>query len=224
MQKKQVSIPFYCVNSQVLWKEEAAVEHAVLIDQKIAELGIDAIFTACARDIAKINQATNRLLLGVVFEEHSIKELERLKKEGADLLILDQTGSSDQLKKVLKAAQALQYLTLLRTENPYDLSAALLDHLDILKWKFANKRAAETIFNDPSAEQKQLIRQLKKDYPQLSIIYGADAISANTVLNGLLAGMDGVGEVDCTESTHKTRREMLKLVHDYKNVQTFLNS
>lgn len=224
MQKKTLTLPFYCVNSQVLWKKEAAIENAVQIDRKIIELGLDAIFTASSQDVAQIREATKRLQIGIVFEGQSFEELDVLRKAGAAVLIFDEVQQTNNEETKLQSAKKLGYLILVRTETPFELSGEVLPHVDILKWQFANDQAAEAIFENQLLQQKERVAQLKQAYPQLAIIYGANTISSNMVLNSLLMGLDGVGEVSCNESTQAKRQKMLDAVNDYKKVQSFLNA
>ncbi len=224
MQKKQLTLPFYCVNSQVLWKGEAAVENAVQMDQRIIELGLDAIFTASVNDVARLSEVTNRLQVGIVFEDQSLEELKELRELGAAVLIFDEAEQINQVNAILQAAKEIGYLILVRTEKPFDLTAEVLPFLDIIKWKFDSKQAAKNVFEEQCNEQKKRVAQLKQSYPHLAIIYGANTISSNLVLNSLMMGLDGVGEVSCNESTQEKRREMLNAVNDYKKVQNFLNA
>ncbi|MGG5318379.1 hypothetical protein [Enterococcus sp. AZ072] len=224
MQKKHLTLPFYCVNSQVLWKGEAAVENAVQMDQKSIELGLDTIFTASVDDVAQLNAATKRLWIGIVFEGQSSEKLEEFREAGAAVLIFDEVKQLDQVTAILQAAKKIGYLILVRTEAPFELPEEVLAYLDILKWKFDSKQSADAVFKEQCNEQKRLVAGLKEEYPQLAIIYGANTISSNRVLNSLMMGLDGVGEVSCNESTQQKRQEMLNVVNDYKKVQTFLNA
>lgn len=224
MQKKTLALPFYCVNSQVLWKKEAAIENAVQIDRKIIELGLDAIFTASSQDVVPIRKATKRLQIGIVFEGQSVEELDSLKKAGATVLIFDEALQTNREEAKLQRAKQLGYLILVRTEVPFDLSREVLSHVDILKWQFANNQTAEAVFEKQSSQQKEWVAQLKQEYPKLAIICGANTLSSNMVLNSLMMGLDGVGEVSCNESTQEKRQKMLNAVNDYKKVQSFLNA
>lgn len=224
MQKKTLALPFYCVNSQVLWKKEAAIENAVQIDRKIIELGLDAIFTASSQDVVPIRKATKRLQIGIVFEGQSVEELDSLKKSGATVLIFDEALQTNREEAKLQRAKQLGYFILVRTEVPFDLSREVLSHVDILKWQFANNQTAEAVFEKQSSQQKEWVAQLKQAYPQLAIICGANTLSSNMVLNSLMMGLDGVGEVSCNESTQEKRQKMLNAVNDYKKVQSFLNA
>lgn len=224
MQKKTLALPFYCVNSQVLWKKEAAIENAVQIDRKIIELGLDAIFTASSQDVVPIRKATKRLQIGIVFEGQSVEELDSLQKAGATVLIFDEALQTNREEAKLQRAKQLGYLILVRTEVPFDLSREVLSHVDILKWQFASNQTAEAVFEKQSSQQKEWVAQLKQAYPQLAIICGANTLSSNMVLNSLMMGLDGVGEVSCNESTQEKRQKMLNAVNDYKKVQSFLNA
>ncbi|MGM0216682.1 hypothetical protein [Enterococcus sp. AZ109] len=221
MQKTQLRHPFYCVNSQVLWKGEAALENALHMDHKIIELGLDAIFTASMEDVARIKEATYRIQVGIVYEGQSTTQLADLRGCGADVLIFDECKKLTEDK--LQVAQQLNYLLLVRTDAPFDLPEVFFPYLDIIKWNFDNAEAA-SLFNKQCTKQKKRIKQLKQAYPHLAIIYGANTISSNIVLNSLTMGLDGIGEVSCNESTQKKRQEMLKAVNDYKKVQVFLSN
>ena len=181
MQKKTLTIPFYCVNSQVLWKKEAAIENAVQIDRKIIELGLDAIFTASSQDVEQLNETTKRIQIGIVFEGQSLEELAGLRKAGAAVLIFDETQPTNEEEIKLQRARELGYLILVRTAAPFDLSEEILPYVDILKWQFDSHKTAKAIFETQCSKQKKRVAQLKQAYPQLAIIYGANTISSNMV-------------------------------------------
>ena len=69
MKERRLQTPFYCVNSQVLWKDEEAVKNAVLVDQKVSQLGMDAIFTVCSEDVSKVKNVIHRIKLAIDFTD-----------------------------------------------------------------------------------------------------------------------------------------------------------
>ncbi|GAA2899305.1 hypothetical protein ACWOCJ_05185 [Enterococcus pseudoavium] len=224
MKKKSLQIPFYCVNSEVLWRGTDAVNNVIPIDQKIAQLNLDAIFTARPTDVPLIKAATNRIHVGVVYEDSMRNRLEKIKTDGADVLILDdidQANTVTALDKIIEEANALGFIILARVTNPLKLEKKLLNQIQIIKWKTDQVGAKDNL---TEKEIKAAVRTLKNENPNLSIIYGAKKISTSVVLNSLLKGMDGVGEYSGCKNTYKDFGKMLYALNDYKKVQTFINS
>lgn len=219
MEKRSLQIPFYCVNTQVLWKDEEAIKNALLVDKKIAELGLDAIFTSSAEDVVSVKKVTSKIRIGIVYDPVFLEKLEMIRREGAEVLIFDEIEACDNSDTILQRIKELGFLILVRTRNPLDIPKSVLEMVDIIKWTFLE----EIPFDNHEDEKKQL-EQFKAKNQDIAIIYGANTISSNIVLNSLIMGVDGVGEEDCGRNTYEKRKEMLQVVNDYKNVQVFLNS
>ncbi|MGM0168465.1 hypothetical protein IGI39_004220 [Enterococcus sp. AZ135] len=219
MEKRSLQIPFYCVNTKVLWKDEEAIKNALLVDKKIAELGLDAIFTSSAEDVVSVKKVTSKIRIGIVYDPVFLEKLEMIRREGAEVLIFDEIEACDNSDTILQRIKELGFLILVRTRNPLDIPKSVLEMVDIIKWTFLE----EIPFDNHEDEKKQL-EQFKAKNQDIAIIYGANTISSNIVLNSLIMGVDGVGEEDCGRNTYEKRKEMLQVVNDYKNVQVFLNS
>ncbi|MFC0276812.1 hypothetical protein ACFFH2_08880 [Enterococcus devriesei] len=222
MEKKKVRAPFYCVNSQVLWKDEEAVKNAVLVDDKINQLELDAIFTAASEDVAKIGKVVKRLRIAIDFNDAKPNNLERLKEAGAEVIIFDDLEEIFNIENILDIVKELGYLVLVRTEKPFEIPKAVLKDIDLIKWKIKDGNGKFTISN-LTTEHKKAVKEFKQENPHIALIYGAkENISSNLVLNSLIMGLDGFGEINCYRTTTEKREEMLHAVNDYKNVMAFI--
>ncbi|MBO0451546.1 hypothetical protein [Candidatus Enterococcus murrayae] len=223
MKKRKIQVPFYCVNSQVLWKDEEAVKNAVLVDKKVSQLGMDAIFTVSSEDVSKVKKAVNRVKLAIDFENAKPDNLERLKAEGAEIIIFDDLESIFNIKNILEIVKELDYSVLVRTAKPFEIPENVLNYLDIIKWKFGEDTAELLSDTQLTAKQNTFLKKFKSEYPDIAIIYGTKQnISSNLVLNTLLIGMDGFGEINGYRTTTEKRAEMLNAMNDYKNVLDFI--
>ncbi|MGG5372380.1 hypothetical protein [Enterococcus sp. AZ196] len=223
MKKRKIQVPFYCVNSQVLWKDEEAVKNAVLVDKKVSQLGMDAIFTVSSEDVSKVKKAVNRVKLAIDFENAKPDNLERLKAEGAEIIIFDDLESIFNIKNILEIVKELDYSVLVRTAKPFEIPENVLKYLDIIKWKFGEDTAELLSDTQLTAKQNTFLKKFKSEYPDIAIIYGTKQnISSNLVLNTLLIGMDGFGEINGYRTTTEKRAEMLNAMNDYKNVLDFI--
>lgn len=153
MKKRKIQVPFYCVNSQVLWKDEEAVKNAVLVDKKVSQLGMDAIFTVSSEDVSKVKKAVNRVKLAIDFENAKPDNLERLKAEGAEIIIFDDLESIFNIKNILEIVKELDYSVLVRTAKPFEIPENVLNYLDIIKWKFGEDTAE--LLSDTQLTAKQ---------------------------------------------------------------------
>lgn len=214
--------PFYCVNSQVLWKDEEAVKNAVLVDDKINQLELDAIFTAASEDVAKIGKVVKRLRIAIDFNDAKPNNLEHLKEAGAEVIIFDDLEEIFNIENILDIVKELGYLVLVRTEKPFEIPKAVLKDIDLIKWKIKDGNGKFTILN-LTTEHKKAVKEFKQENPHIALIYGAkENISSNLVLNSLIMGLDGFGEINCYRTTTEKREEMLHAVNDYKNVMAFI--
>lgn len=223
MKEKRLQIPFYCVNSQVLWKDEEAVKNAVLVDKKVSQLGIDAIFTVSSKDVSEVRKVVNRVKIAIDFEDAKPDNLARLKEEGAEVIIFDDLERIFNIKNILEIVKELGYSVLVRTEKPFEIPEEALNYIDIIKWNFTDELADSSEKTSLSGEQRSFLDTFKQENPDIAIIYGARKnISSNLVLNTLLSGLDGFGEMNCYRTTTEKRAEMLNAMNDYKNVLEFI--
>ena len=102
MKERRLQTPFYCVNSQVLWKDEEAVKNAVLVDQKVSQLGMDAIFTVCSEDVSKVKNVIHRIKLAIDFTDAKPENLKKLREEGAEVIIFDDLETIFNIKNILE--------------------------------------------------------------------------------------------------------------------------
>ena len=224
MRNKKLQIPFCCVNSEVLWRGEDALNNVIPIDKKIAQLNLDAIFTARPSDVPLIKAATNRIHIGVVYDHSLICDLEQIKKAGTDVLIfddIDELSEFNMVEKAIDHANKLGLLILARVNNPLKINKLLLEKIQIIKWKVdqienANSDCEEII-------QKNII-DLKNSNPNLSIIYAAKKISTSLILNSLINGMDGIGEYSQCKKNYGNLDKLFHAVYDFKTVQEFINT
>lgn len=224
MEKKNLKIPFCCVNSEVLWKGEEALINALSIDKKIAQLNLDAIFTARLSDVPLIKAATNRIQVGITYHDSMKDKLKEIKKTGVDVLIfddIDQVFKFTALERVINTANKLEFLILARVDNPLEIPKSLLKKIQIIKWKDNQSHEENSSLRK---NEKSDILKIKNENPNLSIIYGAKKISTDLILNSLLKGMDGIGEYSQCKNTYENLDEMFYAIHDYKNVQEFINT
>lgn len=227
MKVRRLQTPFYCVNSQVLWKDEEAVKNAVLVDKKVSQLGMDAIFTVCSEDVCKVNNVTHRVKIAIDFTDAKPENLKRLREEGAEVIIFDNLETIFNIENILEIVKELNYAVLVRTEKPFDIPENVLKDIDIIKWNFNADQPDTTASANPNAslssEQKEFLEAFKQSNPHIAIIYGAmKNISSNLVLNTLLSGLDGFGEVNGYRTTAEKRADMLSVMNDYKNVLEFI--
>lgn len=196
MKERRLQTPFYCVNSQVLWKDEEAVKNAVLVDQKVSQLGMDAIFTVCSEDVSKVKNVIHRIKLAIDFTDAKPENLKKLREEGAEVIIFDDLETIFNIKNILEIVKELNYSVLVRTEKPFDIPENVLKDIDIIKWNFSDDLADSTASARLNTEQKEFLETFKQVNPHIAVIYGARKnISSNLVLNTLLSGMDGFGEL-----------------------------
>lgn len=223
MKVRRLQTPFYCVNSQVLWKDEEAVKNAVLVDKKVSQLGMDAIFTVCSEDVCKVNNVTHRVKIAIDFTDAKPENLKRLREEGAEVIIFDNLETIFNIENILEIVKELNYSVLVRTEKPFDIPENVLKDIDIIKWNFNADQPDSTASASLSIEQKEFLEAFKQSNPHIAIIYGAmKNISSNLVLNTLLSGLDGFGEVNGYRTTAEKRADMLSVMNDYKNVLEFI--
>lgn len=223
MKERRLQTPFYCVNSQVLWKDEEAVKNAVLVDQKVSQLGMDAIFTVCSEDVSKVKNVIHRIKLAIDFTDAKPENLKKLREEGAEVIIFDDLETIFNIKNILEIVKELNYSVLVRTEKPFDIPENVLKDIDIIKWNFSDDLADSTASARLNTEQKEFLETFKQVNPHIAVIYGARKnISSNLVLNTLLSGMDGFGELGGYRTTTEKRSEMLHEMNDYKNVLDFI--
>lgn len=223
MKEKRLQTPFYCVNSQVLWKDEEAMKNAVLVDKKVSQLGMDAIFTVCSEDVSKVKNVIHRIKLAIDFTDAKPENLKRLRAEGAEVIIFDDLETIFNIKNILEIVKELNYFVLVRTEKPFDIPENVLKDIDIIKWNFNDDLMNSTVSARLSIEQKKFLETFKQVNPHIAIIYGARKnISSNLVLNILLSGLDGFGEMNGYRTTTEKRSDMLSVMNDYKNVLEFL--
>ena len=191
MKERRLQTPFYCVNSQVLWKDEEAVKNAVLVDQKVSQLGMDAIFTVCSEDVSKVKNVIHRIKLAIDFTDAKPENLKKLREEGAEVIIFDDLETIFNIKNILEIVKELNYSVLVRTEKPFDIPENVLKDIDIIKWNFSDDLADSTASARLNTEQKEFLETFKQVNPHIAVIYGARKnISSNLVLNTLLSGMD----------------------------------
>ena len=196
MKERRLQTPFYCVNSQVLWKDEEAVKNAVLVDQKVSQLGMDAIFTVCSEDVSKVKNVIHRIKLAIDFTDAKPENLKKLREEGAEVIIFDDLETIFNIKNILEIVKELNYSVLVRTEKPFDIPENVLKDIDIIKWNFSDDLADSTASARLNTEQKEFLETFKQVNPHIAVIYGARKnISSNLFLNTLLSGMDGFGEL-----------------------------
>jgi len=206
MKERRLQTPFYCVNSQVLWKDEEAVKNAVLVDQKVSQLGMDAIFTVCSEDVSKVKNVIHRIKLAIDFTDAKPENLKKLREEGAEVIIFDDLETIFNIKNILEIVKELNYSVLVRTEKPFDIPENVLKDIDIIKWNFSDDLADSTASARLNTEQKEFLETFKQVNPHIAVIYGARKnISSNLVLNTLLSGMDGFGEFGGYRTTTEKR-------------------
>lgn len=223
MKERRLQTPFYCVNSQVLWKDEEAVKNAVLVDQKVSQLGMDAIFTVCSEDVSKVKNVIHRIKLAIDFTDAKPENLKKLREEGAEVIIFDDLKTIFNIKNILEIVKELNYSVLVRTEKPFDIPDNVLKDIDIIKWNFSDDLTDSTASARLNTEQREFLETFKQANPHIAVIYGARKnISSNLVLNTLLSGMDGFGELGGYRTTTEKRSEMLHAMNDYKNVLDFI--
>jgi hypothetical protein len=223
MKERKLQLPFYCVNSQVLWKDEEAVKNAILVDKKVSQLGMDAIFTVCSDDVQKVKQVIHRVRIAIDFSDVKPDNLKMLREEGAEIIIFDDLETIFNIKNILEIVKELKYSVLVRTEKPFEIPENVLKDIDIIKWNFSEELSGSTPNAHLSLEEKRFLDNFKQANPHIAIIYGAmKNISSNLVLNSLLSGLDGFGEMNGYRTTTEKRADMLSAMNDYKNVLEFI--
>ncbi|MBU5583898.1 hypothetical protein KQJ29_29885, partial [Enterococcus sp. S181_ASV_20] len=103
------------------WKDEEAVKNAVLVDQKVSQLGMDAIFTVCSEDVSKVKNVIHRIKLAIDFTDAKPENLKKLREEGAEVIIFDDLETIFNIKNILEIVKELNYSVLVRTEKPFDI-------------------------------------------------------------------------------------------------------
>ena len=162
MKERRLQTPFYCVNSQVLWKDEEAVKNAVLVDQKVSQLGMDAIFTVCSEDVSKVKNVIHRIKLAIDFTDAKPENLKKLREEGAEVIIFDDLETIFNIKNILEIVKELNYSVLVRTEKPFDIPENVLKDIDIIKWNFSDDLADSTASARLNTEQKEFLETFKQ--------------------------------------------------------------
>ena len=165
----------------------------------------------------------HRIKLAIDFTDAKPENLKKLREEGAEVIIFDDLETIFNIKNILEIVKELNYSVLVRTEKPFDIPENVLKDIDIIKWNFSDDLADSTASARLNTEQKEFLETFKQVNPHIAVIYGARKnISSNLVLNTLLSGMDGFGELGGYRTTTEKRSEMLHAMNDYKNVLDFI--